>query len=71
MHLHNEIILSRKKGGSMKFCDSVSGPGKYAQWNKPVRERQMPYDLTHMWSLWTRSINKQSKDRHREQDDSY
>ena len=50
----------------------MGGPGEHcAKWNKPVRERQMPYDLTHMWSLWTRSINKQSKDRHREQDDSY
>ena len=23
----------------------------YAKWNKPIRERQIPYDLTHMWNL--------------------
>ena len=23
----------------------------YAKWNKPVRERQIPYDFTHMWNL--------------------
>ena len=30
----------------------MDGPGEhYAKWNKPVRERQMPYDFTHMWNL--------------------
>ena len=71
-YLHNGILLSHKKEENFTLCDSMGEPGEhYAKWNKPVRERQMPYDLTHMWSLWTRSINKQSKDRHREQDDSY
>ena len=23
----------------------------YAKWNKPVRERQIPYDFTYMWNL--------------------
>ena len=39
-HLHNGILLS------------MDGPGEhYAKWNKPVRERQIPYDLIHMWNL--------------------
>ena len=29
--------------------DSIDGPGEhYGMWNKPVRERQIPYDFTHM-----------------------
>ena len=34
------------------FSDIMDGPGEhYAKWNKPVRERQMLYDFTHMWNL--------------------
>ena len=30
----------------------MNGPGQYyAKWNKPVRERQVPYDFTYMWNL--------------------
>ena len=33
------------------LCDSVDGPGEhYVKWNKPVRERQMPYEFTHVES---------------------
>ena len=28
----------------------MDGPGEhYAKWNKSVKERQTPYDFTHMW----------------------
>ena len=41
-HLYNGILLS----------NSVDGPEKhYAKWNKPVRERQIPYEFTHVWNL--------------------
>ena len=43
----------------------MDGPGEhYAKWNKPVRERQIPYDFSHMWNLmnWTK---KQNRDRER------
>ena len=34
------------------FCDSMDGPGEYyAKCNKPYRERQITYDLTHTWNL--------------------
>ena len=50
--LHNGILPSCKKEGNLNFCDSTDGPGDcYAKWNKPVRERQVLYDLTHMWNL--------------------
>ena len=45
-HLHNGILLGHKKD------EKWDGPGEYyAKWNKPVRERQTPYDFTHMWIL--------------------
>ena len=55
VHLHNGILLDHKKEGNLTFCDSMDGPGEYyAQWNKPVRIREMPYDFTYMWNV----INK-------------
>ena len=35
----------------------MNGNGRYyAKCNKPVRERQIPYDFTYMWNL-TSKIN--------------
>ena len=52
IHLHNEILLSREKEGNLTLCNSMDGLGKHcAKWNKPVRERQVPYDFTYMWNL--------------------
>lgn len=32
--------------------DNMDGPGDYyAKQNKSARERQIPYDFTHMWNL--------------------
>ena len=48
----------------------MDGAGEhYAKWNKSVRERQIPYDFTHMWNLmnW---INKQNGGRLIEQVDN-
>ena len=40
------------KGGTLTLCNSMDGPGDYhAKLNKPVRERQIPYELTYMWNL--------------------
>ena len=49
---HNGILLSHKKEGNLTLCNNMDEPGEhYAQWHKPVRERQTPYGLTHMWNL--------------------
>ena len=41
----------------------MDGPEEqYAKWNKPVRERQTPYDFTHVWSLMNKLTNKESGD---------
>ena len=51
-HLHNGILLSHKKEENLTLCDSIDGLGEhYAKWNNPVRERQIPYDFTHIWNL--------------------
>ena len=50
-HLHGGILLGREKD-SFNLCDSIDEPGDhYAKWNKPVRERHIAYDFTHLWSL--------------------
>ena len=47
-----EYYLAVKKKGNLTLCDSMDRPGEYyVQWNKPVRQRQAAYDLTHMWNL--------------------
>ena len=62
-HLHDGILLScKKKEENFTLCDSVDGPGEhYAKWNKPVREKQIPYDFTYMWNLMPK-INKVETD---------
>ena len=60
-HLYNGIVHSHKKQESLTLCDSMDGPGgHYAKWNKPGRERQIPYDLTHKWNL-INNTHKQAK----------
>ena len=50
-HLQNGL-LGCKKEKSFTLCDSMDGPGEhYAKWNKPFRERQIPYDFINMWNL--------------------
>ena len=47
-----EYHVAVKKKGTLAFCDSMDRPGEYyANRNKPVRERQIPHDPTHMWNL--------------------
>ena len=47
VRLHNGVQHSHKKEGNHAFCDSMDRPrAYYAEWNKPVRERQVPYDFT-------------------------
>ena len=43
---------AEKKEGIPTFCDSMDGTGDYyAKCNKPVSERQIPYDLTYKSNL--------------------
>ena len=57
-HLHDGILQSIKKEGAPTLCNSMDGTGEhYAMWNKPVGERQIPWDPTYKWNL----INKTNK----------
>ena len=51
-HLYNGILLCyKKKKENFTLCNSMDSPGEYyAKWIKPVRERQIPYDFTHVWN---------------------
>ena len=52
VHLHHGILLGHNKEENFTICKSVDRPGEhYTKWNKPIRERQMPYDFTHMWNV--------------------
>ena len=45
-------ILRGCKKENFTLCSSIHGPWEhYAKWNKPVRERRIPFDFTHMWNL--------------------
>ena len=45
-HLHNGTLLGLKKEENLTLCNSMDGPGEhYAKWNKPFRERQIPYKI--------------------------
>ena len=65
-HLCNGILLGHKKE-NFTLCDIMDRPGEhYTKWNKPFRERQMPYDFTHMWNLMRNQNNKQNRVRLRD-----
>ena len=42
----------QSKKWNLAICKDVGGTGGYyAKWNKSIREKQLPDDLTHMWNL--------------------
>ena len=42
--------------------------GYYTRWNKSVKDRQIPYDSTHMWSLKIQSLNKEKEKKDKQTD---
>ena len=58
IHLHDGILLSRKKEGTPTLCDSMDGTGEhYAKQNKPGGKGQILYDLTFNWNLINKTNN--------------
>ena len=50
-HMCNKILLGHKKEWNCTTCAHIDGDrGYYANWNKSVRERQIPYGFTNMWN---------------------
>ena len=61
--LHNGMLLSCKKEEKFTLCKSMYGSGEYyAKWNKPVRERKIPYDFIYMWNLIKNRTSKTKTD---------
>ena len=51
-YLSNGMLFVHDKEENFTLCNSMDGPGEHGvKWNKPVRERQIPYDFIHMWNL--------------------
>ena len=66
IYLYNEILFSHKKEWHVAICNNVDGSREYnAKWNKPVRERQIPYDFTHMWNLRNETKGKKNNNKTR------
>ena len=52
VHIYNGIILSCEKEWNDAICSNMGGPrGYHIKWSKSDRERQISYDITHMWNL--------------------
>ena len=43
--------------------------GYYARWNKSIRERQLSYDLTHMWNLRNETEDHRRREEKKKQDE--
>ena len=50
------------------ICTNMDGPSNYhTKWSKSVREKQISYDITHMWNLikkWYKWAYLQNRNRH-------
>ena len=66
VHMYNGILFSNKKEWNLAIWD-MDGPREYhAKWNMSNRERQMPYDFTHMWNRnKQKQVSKETQNRDR------
>ena len=52
------------KSWNLAICNNMDGAREYnAKQNKSVRERQIQYDFTHMWSLKNKANDHRGKKR--------
>ena len=50
--IYNGVLLGNQKEWNLAICNYMDGTGgRYAKWNKSVRETQTSHDFTHMWNL--------------------
>ena len=60
VYIHTEILFSHKREWNLAICNKIDGAREYnTELHKSVRERQIPYDLSHIWNL----RNKRNKQR--------
>ena len=57
------MLLCHKEEWDVAICNNMGGPiGYNAKWNKSDRERQIPYDFSHLWNFRNKT-NEQNKKR--------
>ena len=57
-----EYYLALKKEWNLAICNNMGGAREYnVKHKKSVRERQKPYNFTHIWNLRTTQMNKREK----------
>ena len=51
VHIDNGILISHKKEWNNAIYSNMDGPrDDHTKWSKSDRERQISYDITHMWN---------------------
>ena len=61
VHCTVECYSAVKNNENLAIWD-IGGPrGYYVKWNKSDRGRQIWYDITYMWNLKTKQMNKHKK----------
>ena len=67
VYICNVNTTPKQKKVKSCHCDNMDRPwGYYVKWNKSDRERQMPYDFSHMWNI----KNKQTKNKWTKQNET-
>ena len=62
VNIYNGILLSHKKEQNNAICSNMDGPRDYhTEWSKSDKERQISYDITHMWNLIFKNNNNKIK----------
>ena len=52
VHIYSGILLSHKNELNNVICSNMEGPRDYhTKWSKSGKERQIPHDITCMWTL--------------------
>ena len=52
VHIYNGILLSHTKEWNNAIGSNMDGPrDDQTKWSKSDRERQISYNITHMWNL--------------------
>ena len=51
-HIYNGILFSHKKEWNNAICSNMDAArDDHTKWSQSERERQITYDITHMWKL--------------------
>ena len=61
-YVYNGILLSHQKERNPAVCNNTDGSRRNnAKSNESVRERQIPYDFTHIWNLRNKANEQRRK----------